>query len=140
MLIYLASPYTHDERWGEAGRYHEVAKATSVMLQRGWTVFSPIVHSHPLATQYGCPQTWAFWGRHDRKYLEMCDELWVLALDGWKESRGVTEELKIAADMDKRIRVIDPWLLEQLTDLTQHEFVTGQDYETFINEWLRYHK
>jgi hypothetical protein len=117
MLIYLASPYTHAERWGEADRYDKVARATSIMLQRGWHVFSPIVHSHPLATQYGCPQDGDFWMRVDSEYLRRCDELWVLRLPGWKESKGVRRELELARELDIRVRSFFLSTIELMPDV-----------------------
>jgi hypothetical protein len=35
--------------------------------------------------------------------LAACDELYVLRLEGWKESRGISAEIKIAEGMGKRV-------------------------------------
>ena len=49
------------------------------------------------------PLDWAFWQRHDRRYLEACDEVVVLMLDGWRESVGVQAEIAIARELGKPV-------------------------------------
>ena len=102
-MIYLASPYTHPDAVVREQRYHETCRATAEMLLEGETVFCPIVHCHPLVA-YGVPTEWTFWEEHDRQYLVRCEELVVLKLDGWRRSRGVQAEIKLAAAMDMPIR------------------------------------
>jgi len=70
-------------------------------------VFSPIAHSHPL-TRYGLPTDWTFWRRYDRAHMERCDELAVLMLDGWRESKGVRAEMAIARELNMPVRMIYP--------------------------------
>ena len=55
-----------------------------------------------------CRRTWPFWERFDREHLRRCDELVVLMLDGWGESVGVAAEIRIAAELGKPVRHIDP--------------------------------
>ena len=40
--------------------------------------------------------------------INACDSVTVLKLDGWKESTGVTEEIKLAKKMNKQLRSMDP--------------------------------
>lgn len=113
-LIYLASPYTMKSkipgkaRYFKRKRYHDACKATVALIEQGHVVFSPIVHSHPLALSHGLSGDWAFWRRQDIAYLYACSELWVLMLPGWKESIGVKEEIGIAALLGKRVSFLDP--------------------------------
>jgi hypothetical protein len=58
--------------------------------------------------QYGLPSTWAFWRGQDYAFLERCDELVVLMLDGWGESVGVQGEIGIAQELGKPIRFLSP--------------------------------
>jgi hypothetical protein len=67
-------------------RFEAVCRAAAVLSRRGHVVFWPIAHSHGIGQQ-GQPGDWNFWERHDRRLLAACDELWVLTLDGWQESR-----------------------------------------------------
>lgn len=106
-MIYLASPYTHPDAAIREQRFHTVCRAAAALMRSGHMVFSPIAHSHPIA-MHGLPTTWDFWERVDREYLRRCDELVVLTLDGWKQSRGVQAEVRIAGDLGKPVRHLAP--------------------------------
>ena len=107
MMIYVASPYTHRDWAMREERYQAACRQVADMLCRGVEAFSPICHSHPLAG-YGLPGDWAFWRDYDLKFLEMCDEIWVLMLDGWEESTGVQAEIAAALKMGKRVVFVEP--------------------------------
>ena len=106
-MIYLASPYTHSDLLVRESRFGAACLATAEMVRGGDVVFSPIVHGHPLV-RYGLPINWDYWERFDREYLRRCDEMVVLMLDGWRESRGVQAEVDLAIDMDLPIRYLPP--------------------------------
>ena len=106
-MIYLASPYSDPDPAIRLWRFEAACKATAQMLRAGLIVFSPVVHSHPL-TQYGLPSDWKFWQRYDRAYLEACSALAVLTLDGWRESEGVSSEIKAANDLGIPFWTIEP--------------------------------
>ncbi|NLS96664.1 MAG: DUF1937 family protein [Planctomycetaceae bacterium] len=101
-MIYLASPYTHPDPKVREHRYQEACRCAAQLIRTGHHVLSPISHSHGIA-QYGLPGDWAYWESLDRRFLEMCDEVGVLMLDGWKESNGVQAEIRIAREMDKLV-------------------------------------
>ena len=67
---------------------------------------SGIAASHPVA-QYGLPTDWDYWEPIDRKYLEMCDEVVVLTLPSWQESRGVQAEIRLAREMGKPVEYLN---------------------------------
>jgi len=104
-LIYLASPYTHPDPEIQHLRYLEACYATVALTQRGFVVFSPIVHSHALVP-LGLGGTWEFWEHIDREFISRCDELVVLKIAGWKESVGVQAEIAIAGELRKPVRYI----------------------------------
>ena len=106
-MIYLASPYSHPEVSVREQRFHAVCRMAATLMQQGHVVFAPIVHGHPLVG-HGLPTDWPFWERFDREHLRRCDELVVLMLDGWRESVGVAAEIRIAAELGKPVRHIDP--------------------------------
>jgi hypothetical protein len=103
--IYLASPYTGKEQ----ERYEAVLKYTALETQKGEVIFSPIVHSHPL-TRCGVemPGTWDFWQHIDRTFIDYCEELHVLCLDGWDKSVGVKAEIEYAQSIGKHIEYRTP--------------------------------
>lgn len=101
--IYLASPYSHPDPAVREQRYEQVCEATAALIRQGWSVFSPIVHSHNLV-KYGLPTEWSFWQRMDSEMLAQCKMVVVLALPGWDESEGVQAETHIARHLDIPIR------------------------------------
>lgn len=101
-MIYLASPYSHPEAEVRQRRFEAACRAAAKLICQGQTVFSPIAHSHAICA-YGVPLDWRFWERHDRRYLEACDEVVVLLIDGWRESVGVQAEIAIARKLGKPI-------------------------------------
>jgi len=116
-LIYLASPYSHEEDDVRAFRYAECCRAVALILQSGrFNVFSPIVHSHPLALHHGMGGTYENWKEVDEDWINRCDELWILMLPGWKESVGVNAEAKYALDHGKAIRQFLPENLQEKLD------------------------
>src|SRR4051812_15243129 len=84
-MIYLASPYSHDDPTVREERFREACRATAALIDVGEVVYSPIVHSHPLAA-HGLPTAWEFWEKQDRELIARCDEVVVLTLDGWESS------------------------------------------------------
>ena len=106
-MIYLASPYTHPDPAVREARFQAACRQAAEMLRCGVRVFSPIAHTHPIAA-HGLPPEWDFWAEYDRAFLEMCDEVWVLMLDGWRESRGVRAEVEIAVSMGKSVVYVEP--------------------------------
>ncbi len=105
-MIYLASPYSSNDPAVQQQRFDAVCQVASNLMQRGFFIFSPICHSHPIA-QFGLPTDWAFWEKYDKKFLAMCDELWVLMLDGWGQSKGVLAEMNLAYELGKTIRLVN---------------------------------
>lgn len=104
-MIYLASPYSHPDPEVREQRFELACRAAARLIWDGHAVFCPIAHTHPIA-KYGLPTTWDFWQAQDRKILELCEELWVLTIDGWMQSRGVEFEMQIARELGKPIRYV----------------------------------
>lgn len=96
---YLASPYTHPDMVVMQQRYKKALAAAAELTNLGRVVYSPIVHCHEMARYHKMPTTWEFWERFDRVMLSVCGSMAVLMLDGWRESVGVTAEIKLAKEM-----------------------------------------
>lgn len=106
-MIYLASPYSSPDPAVREARFEAACRQAAEMLRCGIPVFSPIAHTHPIA-KYGLPLEWASWEKYDREFLGMCSEVWVLMLGGWKESKGVQAEIRIAEEMGKPVVLVEP--------------------------------
>ena len=105
-LIYLASPYSHDDPEVRLGRFDAVCKMAGALM-RTHLVFSPIAHTHPIAVHCDLPLGFAYWAEFDRRMISMCDEVWILRLPGWDLSVGVLAEIEIAKLLKKPLHYVD---------------------------------
>lgn len=95
-MIYLASPYSHEDPAIKQERYMKVMEATARLLQTGHFIYSPIVHCHAMAVEYDLPTGFDFWKNYDFDMIESSEQLYVLCLDGWDRSIGVLAEIEFA--------------------------------------------
>lgn len=98
-LTYLACPYSHVSRIIRVERFERANAAAAKLMAAGEHVYSPISHTHPIAEAGDLPLGWDFWEQYDRIYLSISKRVVVLTLNGWQESKGVTAELAIAAEL-----------------------------------------
>lgn len=98
-LIYLATPYSHNDPAVRQRRFEVVNRVTAAMYLRGMYVFSPISHGHPVAEAGQLPGDWMFWEAHNLVMLRRCTELFVLQQEGWENSKGVAAEMEAAATL-----------------------------------------
>jgi hypothetical protein len=100
-LIYLASPYSKYP-YGKDNAFAEVARQAADLMKRGYDVFCPIAHSHPIETVACAAGDWdevetgKFWLKQDFAVLRHCTELVVYAMPGWDVSEGVAAEIAFA--------------------------------------------
>ena len=98
-MIYLATPYTHEDPAVMQRRF-EVANSTAAkLMQGGFHVFSPISHTHPIALAGDLPHGWDYWKEYDERMLRACQQIMVLMQEGWERSVGVQAEIKIARQL-----------------------------------------
>jgi len=127
-MLYLASPYTSPlaelSRAREGIRFAETLYVTALLTSRGKLVLSPIVLGHTMdqfMRQNSLPRPgYDWWMLWSQELLEMCDSLYVLCSVGWRESRGITQEIRWARDnslpivyIDGEANVIDDNLIEE---------------------------
>jgi nucleoside 2-deoxyribosyltransferase len=93
-IIYLAGPYTHPDPFVRENRYAALTKKAAELMMDGHIVFSPITHLHPVDA-YMRPETrdTDWWFALDEPFMEACNELMVLCLEGWEESKGTAAEI-----------------------------------------------
>lgn len=112
-LVYLASPYSHPLEYVQQTRFEQACAAAAALMRQGVYVFSPIAHTHPIACAGQLPTGWDFWQPYDRLYLQACERMIVLQLEGWDESKGVSDEIFIMQSMGKPVEYVT---LESLLD------------------------
>ena len=111
-LIYLSAPYTTGPDT-VAKRQADIDRATAWLMRlTGVYIFSPITYEKPLKDLYGENLTWEFWGPRDGEMVSRCDELWVLQLVNWENSRGVNFEINEAQKLNKPIHYLNVHLLD----------------------------
>lgn len=95
--VYLASPYSHPSKEQQEARWVVICRVAANMMNRGWRVFSPIAHSHPIE-QYGGAKNKGhdFWMNQDLALLAKADALVIATIPGWTFSKGVGMEIEYA--------------------------------------------
>lgn len=96
-MIYLATPYWHSDPQVRALRKDKACRITAKLVEKGLTVFCPIAYGsawrHELTVEWNHDE----WLRFDLRFLAMSSLLIVADMEGWRESRGVAEEIDFAA-------------------------------------------
>jgi hypothetical protein len=142
IIVYVANPYTHADRAVLQHRVDMVRYYTATLLARGVVAYSPIVHGHDLHANSGVPlpTDWESWREFDLPFIHAAKELHVLALPGWRESRGVREEAAEAM----RLNIPRHYLAPVGVDPLQRGPLLPQETSTafvplLVNEveWLR---
>lgn len=135
-MMYLASPYTHRIPSVQEWRFNAVTAAVAELVNFHVEVFSPIVYTHPISKMIpDVMNTLKFWMDIDEGFMDRCDQLGMLALPGWLESKGMLQEFKyMRLGQGKPWHVIDPEALGIYT-------MVGMPPETWRGEetdlWLR---
>lgn len=108
MKVYLASCYSDPDPSVRASRFDALNRKAGDLIQAGHIVFSPISHSHPISLHMDNSNDSHFWVDQDMAFIPWCDEMWVLRLDGYVQSKGVAREIGEAQRLGKKVRFIDP--------------------------------
>lgn len=115
-FIYLGCPYTSPDTELQQTRVEVASIVAAELAVSNHAVFSPITHGHSMAQHLPggtATSTHQFWMGQCLPILAAADELWVLPLDGWEQSRGLEEELVFAQDHGIPIKFImrlrEPW-------------------------------
>lgn len=114
--IFLASLYSSnipDNKIGKnrrkilQDRYMEAVSAAAWLKNKGDSVYSPIVHWHPVARIYKLPQDYKFWEiQNSSLLLDWADTLMILDTDGWNSSAGILAEIIAAKEFKKIILIM----------------------------------
>jgi hypothetical protein len=112
-VLYLATPYSHPDPVIRQLRYEQVTKSAARLIDLGHIVHSPITLTHPIEMALGGVRPAAFWLEFDRPFIEMCSELVVLTLAGWKESVGVAYERQLFEELGRPVSFLVPGYEEQ---------------------------
>jgi hypothetical protein len=85
-------------------RFRDACKCAAAMMERDEDVFSPVAHSHSVAVHGNLNGVdHDFWMKRDMPFMAMCDRMYILEIEGWADSKGVDEEIRIFAKAGKPI-------------------------------------
>ena len=103
-MIYLASPYAHPSAVVRGARLEAIRHVCGKMVDAGQIVMAPLVYLAELAFRGVHPPQG--WYAYDLQMLARCDELLVLQLPGWEDSKGVMVEIAGAQTKGIPIRLM----------------------------------
>lgn len=106
-IIYLASPYSHEEKHIRELRFLQVTDYTAKQIALGNIVFSPITYGHVLSEFNDLPTNFMFWEIFCLTFLSKCDEMHVLKLNDWSLSKGIFNEEEYCKKNNINIKYID---------------------------------
>lgn len=107
-LFYLATPYSKFPR-GIQVAFREASRLTAQLMSLGVDVYSPIVHTHPMAV-YGkiSPLNHSVWLPFDEKMMARADALLVAKMETWESSFGIAHEISVFNKSHKPIFYLNP--------------------------------
>lgn len=108
--VYLASPYTHEDKEVMKQRYLKTMKYILESFEKEpyHTIYSPIVYYHQFAERFELPRDAEFWRIRNEDMIASCKELRVLKLPGWELSQGINElEIPYAREIKKPIVFVE---------------------------------
>jgi len=109
---YVGSPYTRYPD-GKASGFYIACVETARLLKAGVPVFSPIAHSHVVATAGNMSlgddaASHAAWLKLDELMMAPARGLIVLRMNGWEESVGLKHEIEFFQARSKPIVMMTP--------------------------------
>ena len=108
---YLASPYSKYKD-GLERAFIVVCNNAGLLIAAGVPVYSPIAHTHSIAVHAGMdPFDHKIWLPADEPMMHAAHGLIVLKMQGWEESYGIGEELKIFTAAGKPIIYMEPGVI-----------------------------
>jgi hypothetical protein len=105
-MIYIAAPYYSPYPVVIEARMQKVYAYAAKLMQNGQHCISPMFF-HPVVKLHELPNDFAFWGDLSIDLLKRCDSLHVLCLGGWRESKGVSEELRYCLTNNKPVVYVE---------------------------------
>ena len=92
-MIYLACPYSHEDHEVMIKRFKAACFVAGNLMRQNTSVYSPISHSHSICDFGGIGYKDPVWYGYDLWYVDRCEDMMVVDIDGWKESKGVALEI-----------------------------------------------
>lgn len=86
-----------------------ITKKVAELMSQGMHIFSPLNHSHDMATRFLSDWTqFKYWREYDLSMLERCDAMIVYKLQGWNKSIEIRTEREFAQRRGKPLFFLEP--------------------------------
>ena len=92
-MIYLAAPYSNPDPKLVQARMEQIYDVMGEFMKQDRHVLTPLF-MHEVAVRHELDGTYDYWEKYCLDILKRCDEMIVLCLPGWTESRGVKGEME----------------------------------------------
>lgn len=96
LLYYLASPYSHPSPAIREQRYRDLQDYAGPLMVAGHFVYAPILQTHHIAARFSLPVEFEWWMAYNHLMIQKSSGVIVAEMDGWRESRGVQNEIAFA--------------------------------------------
>jgi hypothetical protein len=106
--IFVAGPYNHPDPLVMSERLHKITGRCASLFIEGMSPISPLLVGLNMARHANLPTDTDTWRVFSETLLKGCDELQVLMLEGWKDSKGVGYEIAAAERMGIPVCYVDP--------------------------------
>ncbi len=115
---YLATPYSKYP-YGIEEAFRLAVLQRGLLLKEGIPVFSPIIHSHPVALMCAIdPFDHSIWLPAEEPILKCASGLIMVMAEGWESSYGMTKECEAFGAAGKPIIYMTPGMIP--LELKQH--------------------
>ncbi|NCU40025.1 DUF1937 family protein, partial [Candidatus Falkowbacteria bacterium] len=104
-MIYVISPFWHEDADVREKRRAINISYADMLIKRGEMVFSPLKYSEKNINSNSASSE-SYWLDFDIEIMRGCDTAHVLQIDGWKESKGVANEIDWAKKNNMEIKYI----------------------------------
>lgn len=95
--VFISSPYRSDSVEGMNFNVRAVENyAVQLMVEKRFTVFSPVVYANTLTRDYELPDDYEYWQKLCESTIKMSKDFHVLCTPGWERSEGVGKEMDYA--------------------------------------------
>ena len=120
-LVYIMSPYTHDDPEVMEQRFDLVEHYEALLTYKfpDALFYSPISHFHQTALAFGLPRDVVYWRKKNACMIIRCQLGIVLRIEGWMESEGMEWERDLFAEFGI------PYTIDDIDLSGEHE-VVGQ--------------
>lgn len=105
--IFVAGPYNSDDQSTMDYRLNKIIKYCTDLFLKGDASITPLILGLSYAKKASLPTDSNTWRKFSETLLKGCDEIHVLMMNGWEESKGVQFEIEEAKRLNITVKYID---------------------------------